>query len=74
MSHRLSFIHVSLFRECAILPGSQVLLEITDWHLWCMVGLIAGRVLILTLLVFLYDFVTFPNGVFRVPFLERYSR
>jgi hypothetical protein len=56
--------HVTLFRESAILPGSQALLEITDWHLWCMVGLIAARVLILTLLRFLYDFVTFPNGVF----------
>ena len=29
-----------------------------------MVGFIAARVLILTLLRFLYDFVTFPNGVF----------
>lgn len=29
-----------------------------------MVGLIAGRVLSLTLLRFLYDFVTFPNGIF----------
>ncbi len=56
--------HVTLFRECAILSGSQALLEITDWHLWCMVGLIAARVLILTLLRFLYDFITFPNGVF----------
>jgi hypothetical protein len=64
MSHRLSLMHVTLFRESAILPGSQALLEITDWHLWCMVGLIAARVLILTLLRFLYDFVTFPNGVF----------
>jgi hypothetical protein len=56
--------HVTLSRESAILFGSQALLEVTDWQLWCMVGLIAARVLILTLLRFLYDFVTFPNGVF----------
>lgn len=64
MSHGLSLIPLTLFRECAILLGSQVLLEITDWHLWCMVGLVAACVFILTLLRFLYDFVTFPNGVF----------
>ena len=64
MTYRFSLIHATLFRESAILPGSQVLLEITNWHLWCMVGLIAACVLILKLLRFLYDFVTFPNGVF----------
>jgi hypothetical protein len=64
MSHGFSLIHLTMFRESAILLGSQVLLEITDWYLWCMVGLIAARVLILTLPRFLYDFVTFPNGVF----------
>ena len=47
-----------------ILPGSQALLEITDWHLWCMVGFIAARVSILTLLRFLFNFVTFLYSIF----------
>ena len=66
MSHGLSLIHLTLFRKSPILPGSQVLSEITDWHLWCMVRLVVARVLliILTLLRFLYDFVSFPNGLF----------
>jgi hypothetical protein len=55
---------LDLVRECAIPPGFQALLEIADWYLWCMVRLIARRVFILTPLRFLYDFVTFPNGVF----------
>jgi hypothetical protein len=32
--------------------------------MWCMVSLISDYVYILTPLRFLYDFVTFPNGVF----------
>jgi ABC-type molybdate transport system permease subunit len=39
-------------------------LEISYRYMWCMVSLIAEYVYILTLLRFLYDFVTFPNGVF----------
>ncbi len=59
-----------ILRESALPPGFQVLLEIADWHLWCMVGLILGCICLLMLFRFLYDFVTFPNRLFSATIIS----
>ena len=52
-------------RKGAISSGFEALLEVADRYMWCMVwSSMTIIVPFFDLIRFLYDFVTFPNGVF----------